>query len=52
MFVSLVIISLSQALIITRDAGFFHCSGCMFDLFIVLWDIPHAVNLQRLAEWC
>ena len=49
MFVSFVLIYLSQALIITRVARFLDCSGFMFHLFIVLWDIAHAVFLQLLA---
>ena len=49
LFVSFVLIYLSQALIITRVARFLDCSGLIFYLFIVLWDITHAVFLQLLA---
>jgi hypothetical protein len=49
LFVSFVLIYLSQALIITRVARFLGCSGYIFYLFIVLWDIAHAPFLQLLA---
>ena len=49
LFVSFVLIYLSQALIITHVARFLDCSGCIFYSFIVLWDIAHAVFLQLLA---
>jgi hypothetical protein len=49
LFVSVVLISVSQALIITHVARFLDCSGCIFYLFIVLWDIAHAVFLQLLV---
>jgi len=49
LFVSFVLFNLSQALIITHVARFLDCSGVIFDLFIVLWDIAHAVFLQLLA---
>jgi hypothetical protein len=49
LFVSFVLIYLCQALTITRIARFLDCSGCNFYLFIVLWDIGHAVFLQLLA---
>ena len=52
LFVSCVLIYLCQALIITCVARFLDCSGCIFHLFIVLWDIAHAVFLQLLAWWC
>jgi len=48
-FVSFVLICLSQELIITRVARFLDCSGFILYLFIVLWDIAHAVFLQLLA---
>jgi len=49
LFVSVVLIYLSQALNITRVARFLDCLGCIFYLFIVLWDIAQAVFLQLLA---
>jgi hypothetical protein len=49
LIVSFVLIYLSQALSITRIARFLDCSGLIFHLFIVLWDIAHAVILQLLA---
>jgi hypothetical protein len=49
LFVSLVLIELSQALIITHMARFLDSSGCILYLFILLWDIAHAVFLQLLA---
>jgi hypothetical protein len=49
LFVSFVLIYLSQALIITRVARFLNHSGFIFSLFIVLWDIAHAAFLQLLA---
>jgi len=49
LFVSVFLIYLSQALIITRVVRFLDCSGFIFYLFIVLWDIVHAVFLQLLA---
>jgi len=49
LFVSSVLIYLSQALIITRVARILDCSGFIHHLFIVLWDIAHAVFLQLLA---
>jgi len=52
LFVSFVLIYLSQALIITCVTRFLDCSGFIFYLFIVLWHIAHAVFLQLLAWWC
>jgi len=49
LFVSFVLIYLSQTLIITCVARNLNCSGYIFDLFIVLWDIARAVFLQLLA---
>jgi hypothetical protein len=49
LFVSFVLIYVSQTLILTRVARFLNSSGFIFDLFIVLWDIAHAVFLQLLA---
>jgi hypothetical protein len=49
LFVSFVLIYLSQALIITRVVRFLDCSGFILYLFIVLWDIAQAVFLQLLA---
>ena len=49
LFVSIVLIYLSQALIITHVARFLDCLGFISYLFIVLWDIAHAVFLQLLA---
>jgi hypothetical protein len=49
LFVSFVLIYLSQALIITLVARFLDCSVLIFYLFIVLWDIAQAVFLQLLA---
>ena len=49
LFVSFVLIYLSQALIIACVARFLDCSGFVFYLFIVLWEIMHAVCLQLLA---
>jgi hypothetical protein len=49
LFVSFILIYLSQALIITRVARFLDCLGCIFYLFIVLWNIVHAVFSQLLA---
>jgi len=49
LFISFVLIDLSQALIITRVARFLDCSGFILHSFIVLWDIAHAVILQLLA---
>jgi len=49
LFVSFVLIYLSQALIITRGARFLDCSGFICYLFIVSWDMVHAVFLQLLA---
>jgi len=49
LFVSFVLIYLSQALIITHVARFLDCSGFIFHVFIVLCDIAHAVFLQLLA---
>jgi len=49
LFVSFVLIYISQVLIILHVARFLDCSGCTFDLFIVLWYIAHAVFLQLLA---
>jgi hypothetical protein len=48
LFVSFVLIYLSQALIITHIVRFLDCSGFIFHLFIVLWDITHTVFLQLL----
>jgi hypothetical protein len=42
-------IYLSQALIITRITRFLDCSGLIFYLCIVLWDITQAVFLELLA---
>jgi hypothetical protein len=47
LFVSFVLIYLSQALIIIPVARFLDCS--QFILFIVLWNIMYAVFLQLLA---
>jgi hypothetical protein len=47
LFISFLLIYLSQALIITCVARLFHCSG--FVLFIVLKDITHAAFLHRQA---
>jgi len=49
LFVSFVSMYLSQALIIRRVARVLDCEGSIFYLFIVLWDIGHAVFLQLLA---
>jgi hypothetical protein len=49
LFVSFVLIYLSQPLIITRIARFLDCSVCISYLFTVLWDIAHAVFLQLLV---
>jgi len=49
LFVSFHLIYLSQAFIITRVARFLDCSGFIFYLFIVIWDIAHAVFFQLLA---
>ena len=49
LFVSFVLINLPQALIITRVAWFLDCSGFIVYVFIVLWNIAHAVFLQLLA---
>jgi hypothetical protein len=49
LFVSFVLINLSPALISTRLARLLDCSGCIFYVFIVLWDIAHAVFLHLLA---
>ena len=48
-FISFVLIYLSQPSIITCVTRFLDCSGFIFYLFIVLWDIAHAVFLQLLA---
>jgi len=48
-FLSFVLIYLSQALIITCIVRFLNCSGFIFYLFIVVWDITHALFLQPLA---
>jgi len=45
--ISIVLIYVSQALIITHVARFLDHSG--FVVFIVGWDIAHAVFLQLLA---
>jgi hypothetical protein len=49
LFISFVVIYLSQALIITLIARFLDCSGFLLDLFMVLWDIAHTVFLHLLA---
>jgi len=49
LFVSCVLIYLSQTLIITHVARFLECSGFTSYSFILLWDIAHAVFLQLLA---
>ena len=49
LFVCFDLLNLSQALIITHVARFLDCSGFIIHLFIVLWDIAHAVFLQLLA---
>ena len=49
LFVSFVLIYLSQALSITRIARFLNCSEFIVYLFIVLWDMAHALFLQLLA---
>ena len=49
LFVSFVLINVSQALIITRVARFLDWSGFKFYLFIVLGVIAHAVVLQLMA---
>ena len=49
LFVSFVLIYLSQSLIITRVAWCLDCSLLIFQSFIVLWDIAHAVIMQLLA---
>jgi hypothetical protein len=49
LFISFVLIYLAQGLIITHVARFLDCSGLLFYLFIVLWDIAQAVFLQLLA---
>jgi len=43
LFVSFVLMYMSQALIIILIARFLDCSGFLFYLFIVFWDIVHAV---------
>jgi multisubunit Na+/H+ antiporter MnhE subunit len=48
-FVSFVLIYLSQALIIARIARFLDFSEFIFLLFVLLWDITHAVFWQLLA---
>jgi hypothetical protein len=47
--VSLVRINLSHALTLTPIARSLDFSGFIFYLFIVLWNIAHAVILQPLA---
>ena len=49
LFVSFVLIYLSQELIITHVARFLDRSGLIFHLLILLRDITHAVFLQLLA---
>ena len=49
LFVSCLLIYLSQVLIMTHVARFLDCSGFSYHLFIVSWDIVHAVFLQLLA---
>jgi hypothetical protein len=49
LFISFVLKYLSQALIIISVARFLDCPGYIFYLFIVLWDIAHAVFLQPLV---
>ena len=49
LFVSFVLIYVSQALIITHVARLLNCSVFILYLFIILWDITHAVFLQLLA---
>jgi len=45
-------INVFQGLIITRVARFLDCSGFIFYLFILLYDIPYAVISQHLEGWC
>jgi len=49
LFVSFGRIYPAEALIITRVVRFSDCSGFILYLFIVLWDMAHAVFLQLLA---
>jgi len=49
LFVTFVLIYLSQALIIIHVANFLNCAECIFFFFIVLWDIAHAEFLQLLV---
>jgi hypothetical protein len=49
LFASFVLIYLFQALVVSCMARFFDCSECNFNLFIVLWDITHAVFLQLVV---
>jgi hypothetical protein len=49
LFLSFVLIYLSQAVIITCVTRFLDNSGFIFYSFILLWDIAHAMVLQLLA---
>jgi hypothetical protein len=49
LFISFVLMYLSQVLIITGIATVLDCKGFIFNLFIVLLDIGHAVFLRLLA---
>ena len=49
LFVSFVLINISQALIITHVVRLLDCSGLIFYLVIVSWDIAHTVFLQLLV---
>jgi len=51
LFISFVLIDLSQAVIITRITRFLDCSGCIVYVIIVFWDIAHPVFLHLLAWW-
>jgi hypothetical protein len=46
LFITFVLINLSKALIIARNARFLDCSGYNFYLFLLLWNVAHAVFLQ------
>jgi len=49
LFVSCLLIYLSEALIMTRVVRFLDCSGSIFYLLIVEWSIVYAVFLHPLA---
>jgi hypothetical protein len=51
LFDSFVLIYLSQALIITHITRFLNCSGCIFYVFIIIWECEHAAFLGLLAWW-